>query len=67
MKNVNITIVQRPVEIEFECPYCGEFVTIDYDDFIDDIGHEYPPKWYGSNVCCPECFSDLSIGDVSWS
>ena len=41
MKNVNITIVQQPVEIEFECPYCGEFVTIDYDDFIDDIGHEY--------------------------
>lgn len=65
MQYVDITVVQRPVEIEFECPNCGEFVTIDYDDFTDDLGMENPADWCGS-FFCPKCFKELEVGEITW-
>lgn len=66
MNYVNITILQRPTEVEFECPYCGETTTIDYDEFTDDLGTENPTDWYGS-FFCPECHKELEVADVEWS
>lgn len=67
MNSVDITIIQRPTDIEFECPCCGELITMDYDDFTCGMKYENPSEWEYDCFFCPECMEELEVGDVEWN
>lgn len=64
LEKVDVTIVQTPKYVRYECPYCGEEVEVDYDDFNDDRIDDYWPDWEGDTVICDECGAEFKIGSV---
>lgn len=66
MNSVDITIVQVPEYIIFDCPYCGEEVEVDYDDFQCDMMDNNPGNWGYESFLCPKCHEELEVGDVDW-
>lgn len=64
LERADITIVQVPKYVIYKCPYCGEEIEVDFDDFYDDRMSEYWPDWEGDTVICDECGADFEIGSV---
>ena len=63
-KKANITVIKVPKEITFECPHCGEDVTIEYGEFCDMVGE--PCDWNYEKFDCPECNEEVDIDYVEW-
>jgi predicted RNA-binding Zn-ribbon protein involved in translation (DUF1610 family) len=61
---VDVTIIQKPVLVKFECPYCEEGIKIDYKDFCAEVGE--PCDWSYSKIECPKCGKSIQIDDVDW-
>lgn len=64
LKKSEVTIVQVPQYVIYTCPYCGEEVEVDFDDFYEDRISEYWPEWEGDTAICDKCGSVFVIGDV---
>lgn len=64
LKEVEVTVVQVPKYVKYECPHCGREVEVDYDDFNDDRMSDYWPEWKGDTVICDECGAEFAIGNV---
>lgn len=63
LKIADITIEMEPKFVSYMCPYCGEVVEIDYDDFEDEMP-EYWGDWCGKRVTCEECGRDFMVQSV---
>ena len=66
MLPATLTIIQRPVEVNFECPHCHEDIEIEYCIFTDFIGTNNPGDWEGSILDCPRCEKEIEIDEVEW-
>ena len=64
LKKSEITIVQVPKYVIYECPYCGEECEVDFDDFYNNRISDYCPEWEGETVICDECGDEFEIGNV---
>lgn len=64
LKEADITIETTPKYVKYECPYCGEEVEIDYDDFEDEMPDDYWGDWCGERVTCEKCGRDFEINGV---
>ena len=62
LPEIELTINQRPIDVEFACPKCGEHHRIDYQEFIATYGQ--PADW--SEITCPNCGSKLCVDDTTW-
>ena len=61
---IDVTVVQRPVDVEFACPACVENHKIDYWKFVGEHGN--PAEWNGMLVKCPHCGQELRVYDTDW-
>jgi len=61
---IDISVITKPISIQFECPYCDSEVTIDYDDFESEVGECC--DWPYSKIKCPECEKVLEIDNIDW-
>jgi hypothetical protein len=63
-KEVDIRIIQQPIEVRFECPECEEDIEISFSDF-EDMAGEYC-NWEYTEIECPGCTKKLKINYVDW-
>lgn len=63
----DVRIIQRPVEVKVECPHCFYDIEVDYKEFTNAMGTDYPGDWGGQIISCPKCEKDIEIDDVEWS
>ena len=64
LKEVEVTVVQVPKYVKYECPHCGREVEVSYSDFEDDRMSDYWPEWEGDTVICDKCGEEFAIGNV---
>lgn len=64
LKKAEVTVVQVPKYVKYECPHCGREIEVDYDDFNDDRMSDYWPEWEGDTVICNECGAEFAIENV---
>ena len=64
LKKAEVTLVQVPKYVKYECPHCGREIEVDYDDFNDDRMSDYWPEWEGDTVICNECGAEFAIENV---
>lgn len=64
-KGIEITILQEPVGVVFNCAYCDEEIEVDYEEFkiitssdLTDIFYENP------SFKCPKCNEELYVAEV---
>ena len=62
--SVDIVVIQNPVWIRFQCPYCREDIKIDYNDFCDEVGE--PCDWNSSEIECSQCNETIRIDAAEW-
>ena len=64
LKKAEVTIIQVPKYVKYECPHCGNEVEVDYSGFADDRMSDYWPEWEGDAVICDECGAEFRIDKV---
>lgn len=64
LKIADITIEMEPKYVRYTCPYCGEEVELDYDEFEDEMPYKYWGDWDGEHVTCGECGREFKIHGV---
>lgn len=64
LKTCDLTIETGYKFVNYVCPYCGSRLSIDYDDFEDDMLDYDWSKWEGKVTFCDECDEKFKIGDV---
>ncbi|HIS61125.1 MAG TPA: hypothetical protein IAC14_02570 [Candidatus Scybalomonas excrementigallinarum] len=64
LKKVQIQVIQMPAFVEYDCPYCGVGVKIDYDDFENMMSASYWGDWLHEKVKCDACGEIFQIDDV---
>ena len=62
---VDITVIQKPTDVGFVCPYCGEDIEMDYEEFGDLMCTDYYGDWEFEEFCCPECGEILEVDTVT--
>lgn len=52
-----VTLIQKPTEVEFACPYCKADVSEDFEEFLDDQGLSWSDfsDWKYEKIKCPFC------------
>ena len=63
---VELTIIQAPVEVKFDCPFCECEIEIDYEEFCDDMMNDYPWDWEMKTIKCTNCHKEVVIGNIEW-
>lgn len=48
VETVDISVIQRAVSVEFECPHCRDDARFSYSDFVGMVGE--PCDWNGSKI-----------------
>ena len=67
-KDVEITVVQKPVSVNFTCPHCYKDIVIDFDKFEGDTGFGiYDLLMESVEFECPECKEVLETNGVELS
>ena len=64
LKKVEVTVVQVPKYVKYECPHCGNKVEVSYSDFEDERTSDYWPEWEGDTVICDDCGAEFEIENV---
>ena len=59
-----VRIISAPVEVTYECPYCGEEIQRQYKDFVQEQAGSYPGDWHYET--CPDCDSEFFIDELDW-
>lgn len=62
MEKVDFTIVQHPVAIKLECPYCEADIEISWEDVN-------APEYWGDDwgeIECPYCENTIVLGDCEF-
>lgn len=64
-KGIEIKILQKPVEVVFNCAYCDKEIEVEYEEFeiitssdLMDIFYENP------SFKCPKCNEELYVAEV---
>ena len=65
IESVTASVIQKPISIDVECPYCLWDISIKYDEFIDIAGE--PCDWRDTEYKCPECNKKFIIDYVDWN
>ena len=63
---VELTIIQAPVEVKFDCPFCACEIEIDYEEFCDDMMNDYPGDLEMETIKCTNCHKEVVIGNIEW-
>lgn len=63
MEGIYISIIQKPIEVEWECPQCFWENSTNFNDFLDGI--EFC-DWNGEEVECEECGEKYKIEYIEW-
>lgn len=52
-----VTLIQKPTEVEFTCPYCKADVSEDFEEFLYDQGLSWSDfsDWKYEKIKCPFC------------
>ena len=66
MDSIGVRIVSVPVEVDFTCSDCFWENSIDYNDFTELMGVDYPGDWEGQTLKCKDCGKEFKIDDVEW-
>ena len=66
MEEVELTIIQAPVKVKFDCPFCECEIEIDYEEFCDDMMNDYPGDWEMETIKCTNCHKEVVIGNIEW-
>lgn len=61
---IDITVIKRPVNVFFVCPFCNNEIEIEYGSFESDIGE--PCDWPSTQFECPVCEKKLEINTIDW-
>lgn len=64
LKKAEVTVVQVPKYVKYECPNCGREVAVIYSDFRDERISDYWLDWEGDTVICDECGAEFRIDKV---
>ena len=56
-----VTLIQKPTEVEFTCPYCKSDVSEDFEEFLDEQGLSWSdfPDWEYEPIKCPFCENEI--------
>ncbi len=56
-----VTIIQTPSSISYTCPYCGERVIEDFEDFLCNQGLSWIdfPDWAYNPIKCSKCGEEI--------
>lgn len=65
-RKTEFVCVLRPAYVKYTCPYCGEEVEIDYDDFSHDMAEEHWKDWIGYSIFCESCGEEVGIGSFKY-
>lgn len=60
-KEVEFTIVKNPTQVTLECPFCGEEIEIEWEDF--EYNNMNWANIRGEKIECPECNEYIKLGD----
>lgn len=60
----DVTVIQKPITVKLDCPYCDEEIEIDYSEFEGMVGE--PCDWNYSKFNCPKCGKEIEIDGVDW-
>lgn len=63
-KSVDVTIISKPVEVRFSCPYCGAEHVIDYDNWVIEQLYDYWGDWHETE--CTNCEKRILINSVEY-
>lgn len=64
-KDVDIVIIQKPISVKFECPYCCNKIEVDFKVFKNITGNDLCGLLYDSTYFkCPNCDGDLETDGV---
>ncbi|MGL6184751.1 MAG: hypothetical protein ACRC1T_05165 [Clostridium chrysemydis] len=61
-----IRIIQEPVDIRIDCPYCDCEIEMLYNDFEELMLISYPGDWIGERIICPDCEKEIKIESLEW-
>ena len=61
---IEIRVIQKPSHVVFNCPACECDNEIEYKEFTDLMGLDYPGDW--AEVECVKCGVTLKIDNVNW-
>lgn len=64
LKKAEIQVIQMPAFVEYDCPYCGVGIKIDYDDFENMMSASYWGDWLHEKIKCDACGEIFQIDDV---
>lgn len=64
LKEVEVTVNQKPVSVSFMCEHCGRENKITYKNLVGMLGE--PPDWTGSFIKCQHCGQSQMIVSQSW-
>ena len=64
LKKVEVTVVQVPKYVKYECPHCGNEAEVSYSDFEDEMTSNYWSEWEGDTVMCDVGGEGFEIEDV---
>ena len=58
-----VTLVQAPTEVYYTCPYCGDRIIQDFEEFLDDQGLSWSdfPDWQYDPIKCPFCENEIEV------
>ena len=62
----DVRIIQRPVEVEIECPHCFYDIEMEYSGFECLMPSECLGDWGGTVIECPYCNKNIAIDEVEW-
>lgn len=56
-----VTLIQKPTEVEFTCPYCKSDISENFEEFLDEQGLSWSdfPDWEYEPIKCPFCENEI--------
>lgn len=61
MSSTVVTLIQAPSDVDYTCPWCGERIIQDFDDFLDEQGLSWSDfsDWQYEDIICPRCWKKI--------
>ena len=58
-----VTLIQALSDVDYTCPYCGERIIQDFEDFLDDQGLSWSEfsNWQYEPIKCPFCENEIEV------
>ena len=56
-----VTLIQKPTDVEFTCPYCEADISEEFEEFLERQGLPWSdfPDWKYEPIKCPFCEMEI--------